>query len=83
MNTQVHKLIDEYFPNDKEKAKAFISSLCYGIVSEIDKFSNTEYQKYTSSTNNEFKGSSYVLGVSDGADVCAEIVQNMLDGNGI
>jgi hypothetical protein len=83
MNTQTHKLIEEYFPDNREKAEAFISSLCYGIVSEIDKFSSTEYQKYTLSANNEFKGSSYILGLSDGADVCAEIVQNMLDGNKI
>jgi hypothetical protein len=79
MNTQTHKLIEEYFPNDKEKALAFVRNICHGITSEIQKFSAEEYKKYTASRNNEFRGSSYILGVSDGADVCSEIVQNMLD----
>jgi hypothetical protein len=79
MNTQTHKLIEEYFPNNIEKAEAFVAALSHGIISEINKFSSVEYRKFTSSTNNEFKGSSYILGLSDGADIFAEIVQNMLD----
>lgn len=79
MNTQVHKLIEEYFPNDKEKALAFVRAISHGITSEIQKFSTEEYKKFTSSTNNEIKGSSYVLGVSDGADICISLIQDMLD----
>ena len=78
-NTQVHKLIDEYFPNDKERAVAFVKSLSYGIISELQKFSTEEYKKFSSSTNVELRANPHILGMSDGADICIEIVQNMLD----
>ena len=78
-NTQMHKLIDEYFPNDKEKATAFVKSLSYGIASELQKFSTEEYKKFSSSTDNKCRANPHILGMSDGADICIEIVQNMLD----
>lgn len=78
-NTQMHKLIDDYFPNDKERAEAFMRVIFHGITSELQKFSTNEYKKFKSSTNTEFRDNPYILGMSDGADICIEIVQNMLD----
>lgn len=78
-NTQVHKLIEEYFPNDKQKAEAFARAISHGITSELQKFSSEEYKKFSSSTDNQCRANPHILGMSDGADICIEIVQNMLD----
>ena len=79
MNTQMHKLIDEYFPNDKERAEAFMRVIFHGITSKLQKFSTEDYKEFSSSTDNKYKDNPYFLGVRNGADICIEIVQNMLD----
>lgn len=79
MNVRVRKLIEQYFPNNKENVEKFISEVCYELISEIEKYSSVEYRKYKSSANDELRANPYVLGTSDGADVCAVMIKNMLD----
>lgn len=79
MNVQLQKLIDEYFPDDKIKAECFLRSFSTGITKELEKYADSQYRKYISSTNSSIKNDPWVLGTSEGTDYCIDIIKKMLD----
>ena len=79
MNKQIEKLVEEYFPSDKVKAESLIRAFAAGLSKEMERYSDSKYRKYKSSTNCSIRNNDWVLGTSEGADYCVDIIKKMLD----
>lgn len=79
MNKQIDKLIEEYFPSDKIKAESLIRAFAAGLTKEMERYAESQYRKYKSSTSQTVRDDPWVLGTSEGADHCVEIIKKMLD----
>lgn len=79
MDTQIEKLIQEYFPDDVIKAESLLNAFSCGLVKQFEKYSECQYRKYKSSVNRNIKDDPWVLGSSEGADYCIELTKKMLD----
>lgn len=79
MNKQIEKLVEEYFPSDKVKAESLIRAFAAGLSKEMERYADSQYRKYKSSTSNTVKDDPWVLGTSEGADYCVTIIKKMLD----
>jgi hypothetical protein len=79
MNKQIEKLVEEYFPSNKIKAESLIRVFAAGLSKEMERYSDSQYRKYKSSTSNMVKDDPWVLGTSEGADYCVDIIKKLLD----
>lgn len=79
MNKQIESLIIEYFPKDKTAAEQFLSVYSNYLISEFEKYAETQYRKYKMSSNQTVKNDPWVLGTSEGADECVNIIKKVLD----
>jgi hypothetical protein len=79
MNKQFDKLIEEYFPSDKIKAETMLRAFAAGISKEIERYAESQYRKYKSSSSKTVKDDPWVLGTSEGADHCLERIKKMID----
>lgn len=79
MNKQIDKLVEEYFPSDKIKAESLILAFAAGFTKEIERYAESQYRKYKSSTHPSIKNDPWILGTSEGADRCIDIIKKMLD----
>jgi hypothetical protein len=79
MNKQIDKLLEEYFPSDKIKAESLIRVFAVGLIKEMERYAESQYRKYKSSTSQTVRGDPWVLGTSEGSDHCIEIIKKMLD----
>ena len=79
MNHNIERLIQDYFPNDKTNAEQMLTVFSYGIISELEKYAESQYRKYTMSSSKSIKNDPWVLGTSEGADKCIELIKKLLD----
>ena len=79
MNQQLDKLLEEYFPGDTLKAESLLRAFSAGISKEIGRYAESQYRKYKSSASKTIKDDPWVLGTSEGADHCLELIKKMLD----
>ena len=75
MDKNIEKLIEEYFPNDKTAAESLLRVFSGGIQKELKRYSNSTYRAYIMKGAKDDR----ILGQSEGADKCVELIQKMLD----
>jgi hypothetical protein len=78
MNNQLKSLIEEYFPHEKKTAEHLIQSVMYGVLQEMEQYSESQYRKYKLSVSPSVRDSDWVLGTCDGADKCVDIIKKCL-----
>lgn len=76
---QIRKLIDQYFPEDQLKAEQFLKVFSSEVTRELEKYAESQYRKYKSSTHPSIKNDPWILGTSEGADRCIEIIKKIVD----
>lgn len=82
MNKQVESLIHEIFPDSNEsriKAEQLLNVFSNHLINEFEKYAEQQYRKYKYSSSSVVKDDPWVLGTSEGADHCSEIVKKVLD----
>lgn len=58
--------------------KQIDNELLNKIINDIESYANTQYRKYRLSSSPNVKNDPWVLGTSEGADFCVEIVKKYL-----
>ena len=71
----IEKLIEEYFPDDKTAAESLLRVFSGGVQKELKRYSNSTYRAYIMKGAKDDR----ILGQSEGADKCVELIQKMLD----
>lgn len=79
MNKQIESLISDYFPDDKTKAEHLLQAYSAGLLSQIEKYADSQYRKFKISNSSTVRDDPWVLGTSEGADYCIGIIKSMLD----
>ncbi len=79
MKNKIEVLVHEFFPNDTIKANELLSEFGKLIVKDIERYAESQYRKYVSSTNYSIRNDDWILGTSEGADHCVKLLEKMLD----
>jgi hypothetical protein len=81
MNKQLKSLIEELFPNisSVQQIDHLLNVYSTHLIKEFEHYSEHQYRKYKNSTNSSVKDNDWVLGTSEGADHCIDILKKILE----